>query len=189
MSKILSSFWGKEYQSLTDALLEVQDAYLESGVTTPNCAFYGPFVFDQKSRRHIRRAQLEDTEKMQQSIMSLTKMENKLGGERESTLKSELLWTLKTMKLVLKSLLDTHKISAVKWRVSQIRSNESWLEWWLISSRNMRFSGRKSSVLEAASRVWRAFNISDNCFLSNLNSDSILKSPNDENRWGFLITS
>ncbi|BDU38459.1 family 20 glycosylhydrolase [Vibrio nigripulchritudo] len=99
MSKILGAFWGKEYQSLTGALLEVQDAYLDSGVTTPNCAFYGPFVFDQKSRRHIRRAQLEDTEKMQQSIMSLTEMERKLGGERESTLKSELLWTLKTMKL------------------------------------------------------------------------------------------
>lgn len=96
---VLTTFWGKEYSDLTDTLLQLQDAYSDSGVSTPNCAFYGPFVFDQKSRRHIRRAELKDEQKIRQSIAQLESTEKQVKSANESVLKREILWTIKTMKL------------------------------------------------------------------------------------------
>lgn len=99
VSQVLAGFWGNAYHVLTDIMLEMQDAYLSSGVVTPNCAFYGPFVFDQKSRRHIRRAQIESPQVMQRSIEQLNEIENRIHQHPDSVLKQELLWTLKVMKL------------------------------------------------------------------------------------------
>ena len=35
-------------------IIALQDVYLESGINCPNCAFFGPLLFDQKSARHIK---------------------------------------------------------------------------------------------------------------------------------------
>ncbi len=79
--------------------MTLQDAYLDSGVSTPNCAFYGPFVFDQRSRRHILRAELNNEHSLKQSINQLEIVENQLRSVNKSFLQHELLWTIKTMKL------------------------------------------------------------------------------------------
>lgn len=43
-------------KQLAGLILAVQDVYLDSGIDCPNCAFWGPLIFDQKSRRHIKHA-------------------------------------------------------------------------------------------------------------------------------------
>lgn len=96
---LLSKYWGEEYQTLYPYLSQIQNHYLDSGVITPNCAFYGPFLFDQKSRRHIKRAVIDSETQLYASLDALIALQKKLRTEDDSFLKTEISWTIYAMIL------------------------------------------------------------------------------------------
>ena len=97
VTPVIARLFGESYRTLLPTLLDVQNLYLTSGVETPNCAFYGPFVFDQSSRRHIRRAIIGDKKQLEASISTLNITMLSVINEKNSLLKQELIWTLNTM--------------------------------------------------------------------------------------------
>lgn len=50
----LATLYCNDDSQLARIVLALQDIYLEAGIDCPNCAFFGPLLFDQKSARHIK---------------------------------------------------------------------------------------------------------------------------------------
>lgn len=99
LSNLVQQFLPDEPLELIDNLLAIQDEYLHSGVVTPNCAFYGPFIFDQYSKRHIKRAKITDPLALKASITDLIRRKQAIKQSKETPLQQELLWTIDIMVL------------------------------------------------------------------------------------------
>ncbi len=96
---LIERHFGREYAQCLPAVRQLQMAYLSSGVTTPNCAFYGPFTFDHRSKRHIKRAVISSQAELEKSLFHLADIERDIIQLDDSQLKSQLLWTVKCMRL------------------------------------------------------------------------------------------
>ncbi|MBV7298107.1 beta-N-acetylhexosaminidase [Enterovibrio paralichthyis] len=81
------------------ALLALQNFYRQTGVTTPNCAFFGPVLFDQASRRHIKRATWRDIQSVENARKKLAKVKASLSPAKGGELSSELLWTAEALDI------------------------------------------------------------------------------------------
>ncbi|WP_081669183.1 family 20 glycosylhydrolase [Photobacterium halotolerans] len=97
--RLVCAHFGGAYAQALPLIDRLQDAYLTSGVTTPNCAFYGPFVFDQRSGRHIRRAEIASAEQIAAAMDDLSSLKADIAGLPASALQAELLWTADCMLL------------------------------------------------------------------------------------------
>ncbi|MGO2419972.1 family 20 glycosylhydrolase [Vibrio casei] len=97
--EVLSRQFPNESESLIALLLQLQNRYLHSGVNTPNCAFYGPFVFDQISQRHIKRATFKDGDSLTLSISQLEMDAKQLQQVPSSPLQQHLIWSVQVMLL------------------------------------------------------------------------------------------
>lgn len=99
LSKLVHDFCPNDEVDTIEHLLAIQDEYLNSGVVTPNCAFYGPFIFDQHSQRHIKRAKISDVHSLKNSINNLNTRKREIKLIKKSQLQQELLWTIDVMIL------------------------------------------------------------------------------------------
>ncbi|MGO2508656.1 MAG: family 20 glycosylhydrolase [Vibrio hibernica] len=97
--KGLCYFYPQEDPALLQHLLTLQNHYLSSGVTTPNCAFYGPFIFDQISKRHIKRAEVQDESTLKSAINQLQMDKKQLRKYQTTPLQQQLNWVVDTMIL------------------------------------------------------------------------------------------
>ncbi|MEI8593350.1 family 20 glycosylhydrolase [Photobacterium sp. Hal280] len=98
-SWFIGAHFGEDYVQAMPLIDRLQDAYLTSGVSTPNCAFYGPFVFDQRSGRHIRRAGIASAGQIAAAMDDLSGLKADIAGLPASALQAELFWTLDCMLL------------------------------------------------------------------------------------------
>lgn len=97
--EVFARLFPQESESLIDLLLQLQNRYLHAGVDTPNCAFYGPFVFDQISQRHIKRATFKDDDSLILSISQLEMDAKQLQQAPSSPLQQHLIWSVQVMLL------------------------------------------------------------------------------------------
>ncbi|MEZ8128122.1 family 20 glycosylhydrolase [Enterovibrio norvegicus] len=96
--RAISWFYPDVTQTECDALIALQDIYLMTGIETPNCAFFGPFLFDQASRRHIKHAKGIETNTVNTALNELALWQEKL-EDLSSALTKELRWTIDALRL------------------------------------------------------------------------------------------
>ncbi|EOD79878.1 glycoside hydrolase, family 20 [Grimontia indica] len=112
-----SMAWGEEQQTDSDmiiplswyypdaseielnALTALQDIYRTTGIETPNCAFFGPVLFDQQSGRHIKRMKGLSTHNLDHSLAELNSWKARLGPLPDNELRKDLLWTIDALEM------------------------------------------------------------------------------------------
>ncbi|WP_028021482.1 family 20 glycosylhydrolase [Enterovibrio calviensis] len=99
VSQAVRWFYPDAKQVEIDALIALQDIYLATGVQTPNCAFFGPVLFDQLSRRHIKRATGIKSHTLDIAMTELAEWRQKLKPLRASELTPDLLWTIDALEI------------------------------------------------------------------------------------------
>ncbi|WP_407333358.1 family 20 glycosylhydrolase [Enterovibrio sp. 27052020O] len=82
-----------------EALIALQDIYLSTGVQTPNCAFFGPVLFDQQSRRHIKRATGVKSHTLEKARNELAIWKQKLAVLDASEMMPDLEWTIDALNI------------------------------------------------------------------------------------------
>jgi len=78
--------------------LGLQDIYLEAGIECPNCAFFGPLLFDQKSRRHIKHSKGLSEAGFKQCLEKLTVYLNEIAEIPDSYLQKQLFFSAEILK-------------------------------------------------------------------------------------------
>ncbi len=95
----VKGFYPDATHTEVEALITLQDIYLSTGVKTPNCAFFGPVLFDQKSRRHIKHATGVPSHTLDIARKELTMWKQKLALLDASEMMPDLLWTIDALDI------------------------------------------------------------------------------------------
>ncbi|MDD1781018.1 family 20 glycosylhydrolase [Enterovibrio sp. ZSDZ35] len=99
VSAAVSWFFPDASEAEKHALIAIQNIYQTTGITVPNCAFFGPFLFDQASRRHIKRAEGLDNHNLADAYRELEELKSQLLPYASSPLADDLLWTIDALTL------------------------------------------------------------------------------------------
>ncbi|WP_325895314.1 family 20 glycosylhydrolase [Grimontia sp. NTOU-MAR1] len=80
-------------------LIALQDIYRSTGIETPNCAFFGPILFDQQSGRHIKRMKGLAINNLDHTLAELKSWKEKLAPLPDNELRNDLLWTVDALEI------------------------------------------------------------------------------------------
>ncbi|PKF60400.1 beta-N-acetylhexosaminidase [Psychromonas sp. psych-6C06] len=83
---------------LSPYIIALQNVYLDAEITCPNCAFFGPLLFDQKSGRHIKHSQNLTRTGFDKATEQLKLMINGLCQQPDSYLRQQLTWSAETLR-------------------------------------------------------------------------------------------
>lgn len=94
----LSELYCKGNRQIAALNLALQDVYLDSGIDCPNCAFFGPLLFDQKSARHINRSTGLSEAGFAKVLQKLNAYLLEINALQDSFLQKQLLWSAGILK-------------------------------------------------------------------------------------------
>lgn len=93
----LSRLYCFEDQLAAKWTIGLQNIYIESGINCPNCAFFGPLLFDQASLRHVNIATNVTVSGMQRCLNTLAQCVAELSHVKDLHQREQLCWTAKAL--------------------------------------------------------------------------------------------
>ena len=94
----LSELYCEGDKKAAKLIMTLQDVYLDSGINCPNCAFFGPLLFDQKSARHIKHSTGLSEEGFKQVLKKLDISLTEIATLPKSFIQSQLSWSANILK-------------------------------------------------------------------------------------------